>query len=52
MHWLFFNRGTTPCANNPSAKNKDGETAAEWARRRGMRDVATRLDQAAAAKQT
>ena len=33
---------------NPSAKNKDGGTAADWARRRGMRDVATRLETAAA----
>lgn len=31
---------------NPSARNKDGSTAAEWARRRGMRDVATRLETA------
>jgi ankyrin repeat protein len=33
---------------DPAAKNKDGGTAAAWARRRGMRDVATRLDQGAA----
>jgi len=35
---------------DPSAKNRDGGTAADWARRRGMRDVAIRLDQAAAAR--
>jgi ankyrin repeat protein len=29
---------------NPSAKSKDGRTAADWARRRGMRDVAARLE--------
>jgi uncharacterized protein len=29
---------------NPSATNKDGETAAGWARRRAMHDVAARLD--------
>ena len=34
---------------DPSAKSKDGRTAADWARRRGMRDVATRLETAAAA---
>jgi ankyrin repeat protein len=34
---------------NPSAKNKDGRTAADWARRRGMRDVADRLEIATAA---
>jgi hypothetical protein len=34
---------------NPSAKSKDGETAADRARRRGMRDVASRLDTAAPA---
>ena len=32
---------------DPSAKNKDGRTAADWARRRGMRDVAARLESAA-----
>ena len=31
-----------------SAKSKDGRTAADWARRRGMREVAARLDTAAA----
>ena len=34
---------------DPSAKNKEGGTAADWARRRGMHDVATRLEWAAAA---
>jgi ankyrin repeat protein len=34
---------------NPAMKNKNGETAADRARRRGMRDVAARLDRAAAA---
>ena len=34
---------------DPSAKNKEGGTAADWARRRGMHDVATRLERAAAA---
>jgi ankyrin repeat protein len=29
---------------DPSVKSKDGRTAADWARRRGMRDVAARLD--------
>jgi ankyrin repeat protein len=29
---------------NPSAKSKDGRTAADWARRRGMYDVAVRLE--------
>jgi len=29
---------------NPSAKSKDGRTAADWARRRGMHDVAVRLE--------
>ena len=33
---------------DPSAKSKDGRTAADWARRRGMRDVAARLETAAA----
>jgi ankyrin repeat protein len=33
---------------NPSVKSKDGRTAADWARRRGMRDVAAKLDDAAA----
>jgi len=28
---------------DPSTKNKEGRTAADWARRRGMRDVAARL---------
>src|SRR5438046_2498304 len=28
---------------DPSAKTKDGRTAADWARRRGMHDVAARL---------
>lgn len=28
---------------DPSATSKDGETAADWAQRRGMRDVAARL---------
>jgi len=36
---------------DPAAKNKDGGTAADWARRRGMRDMATRLERAAAAPQ-
>ena len=31
---------------DPSAKNKDGGTAADWARRRGMLDVAACLDRA------
>jgi uncharacterized protein len=31
---------------DPSAKNKDDRTAADWARRRGMGDVAARLDRA------
>ncbi len=34
---------------NPSAKSKGGGTAADWARRRGMRDVAARLEAATAA---
>jgi uncharacterized protein len=29
-----------------SAKDKDGQTAADWARRRGMREVASRLEHA------
>jgi ankyrin repeat protein len=33
---------------NPALKNKNGNTAADWARRRGMMDVAARLDAAAA----
>jgi uncharacterized protein len=33
---------------DPSAKSKDGRTAAGWARRRGMRDVAARLETATA----
>ena len=33
---------------DPSAKGTDGRTAADWARRRGMRDVAARLESAAA----
>jgi ankyrin repeat protein len=32
---------------DPSAKSRDGRTAADWARRRGMRDVAARLETAA-----
>jgi ankyrin repeat protein len=32
---------------DPAAKNKDGKTAADWARRRGMLAVAARLDRAA-----
>jgi len=32
---------------DPSAQSKDGRTAADWARRRGMRDVAARLETAA-----
>jgi ankyrin repeat protein len=31
---------------NPSANSKEGRTAADWARRRGMRDVAVRLESA------
>ena len=31
---------------DPSAKSKDGGTAADWARRRGMHDVAARLEEA------
>jgi ankyrin repeat protein len=33
---------------DPSAKSKDGRSAADWARRRGMRDVAARLERTAA----
>jgi ankyrin repeat protein len=33
---------------DPSIKRRDGRTAADWARRRGMRDVATRLERATA----
>jgi hypothetical protein len=33
---------------DPSATNADGETAADRARRRGMREIAARLDRAAA----
>jgi ankyrin repeat protein len=29
---------------NPAAKNKDGQTAIDWARRRGMIAVARRLE--------
>jgi ankyrin repeat protein len=29
---------------NPAARSKDGRTAADWARRRGMHDVAARLE--------
>jgi ankyrin repeat protein len=29
---------------DPKAKNDEGRTAADWARRRGMRDIAARLD--------
>jgi ankyrin repeat protein len=32
---------------DPTAKSKDGRTAADWARRRGMREAATRLELAA-----
>jgi ankyrin repeat protein len=32
---------------NPSATSKDGQTAAQWARRRGMREVAAHLEAAA-----
>jgi ankyrin repeat protein len=35
---------------DPSKKNKDGTTAADWARRRGMHDVAARLVRAASEK--
>ena len=35
---------------NPSATSQDGQTAAQWARRRGMRDVAARLEAAAFAR--
>jgi ankyrin repeat protein len=35
---------------DPSAKSKDGRTAADWARRRSMRDVAARLEVAAGSK--
>jgi ankyrin repeat protein len=31
---------------NPSGKSSDGRTAADWARRRGMRDAAARLETA------
>jgi ankyrin repeat protein len=31
---------------DPGVKNKDGTTAADWARRRGMTEVAARLDRA------
>jgi ankyrin repeat protein len=34
---------------DPSARNKSGSTAADWARQRGMRAIAARLDEAAAA---
>jgi ankyrin repeat protein len=34
---------------DPAAKNKNGRTAAEWARRRGMYDIAARLERAALA---
>jgi uncharacterized protein len=33
---------------NPSARNREGRTAADWARRRGMREIAAWLDRAAA----
>lgn len=33
---------------DPSARNKEGQTAADWARRRGMEGVAARLESAAA----
>jgi ankyrin repeat protein len=29
---------------NAAARNKDGDTAADWARRRGMREVAIRVE--------
>jgi uncharacterized protein len=32
---------------NPSLENKNGRTAADWARRRGMLSVAARLEAAA-----
>jgi uncharacterized protein len=35
---------------DPSAKAKDGRTAADWARRRGMREVAARLETAATSR--
>jgi ankyrin repeat protein len=35
---------------DPAAKNTDGGTAADWARRRGMRDVAARLEPPAPSK--
>jgi hypothetical protein len=33
---------------DPSMKSKDGRMAVDWARRRGMRDVAARLETATA----
>ena len=33
---------------DPSTTSRDGRTAADWARRRGMRDVAARLETATA----
>jgi len=35
---------------DPSATSKGGQTAARWARQRGMRDVAARLEAAALAR--
>ena len=35
---------------DPAATNKDGKTAADWARRRGMLAVASRLDRAASGR--
>jgi ankyrin repeat protein len=31
---------------DPAARNQEGHTAADWARRRGMLEAAARLDQA------
>jgi ankyrin repeat protein len=35
---------------DPAVRNKNGRTAADWARRRGMQDVAARLESAANAR--
>jgi ankyrin repeat protein len=35
---------------DPAAKNKNGRTAADWARRRGMQEVAARLESAASSR--
>ena len=37
---------------DPARKSRDGRTAADWARRRGMRDVVARLEPAMAERRS